>query len=456
MKITILGGAGTRVPLLTNGLLRFHEDLQTGQLALWDINWDRREVIARISKAMCGRFGIDLDVACPSTLEESLEDADFVISSIRVGGMSGRISDETVALEHDTVGQETVGAGGFCLALRTIPVVVDYVRRVSELAPRAWMLNFTNPVGILSQALIAAGVGDRVIGICDTPREQFETIARVLGEDLEDVFFDYFGLNHLGWIKGVKVKGRDRMTELLSSTEKLRELYRVPFFETEFLQQLKLFPTEYLYFYYRPEHALEQTRKSGKTRGQLIVQLESGMMDAVARLDEPDQVIDAYEDYLARRNASYMAVETGGDLENDVELNRAREELYQHAAGYERIAIDVMRAIRLNRPRVMPVDVANQGAIDEMDESDAVEVLCAIDANGAHPLAVDHVPPQVRELLLRVKRYERMTVRAALQKSAALAEQALAENPLIKDLQQARDLLDEYREVHKPHLDYLQ
>ncbi|HSR49325.1 MAG TPA: 6-phospho-beta-glucosidase [Acidobacteriota bacterium] len=455
MKITIIGGAGARVPLVTHGLIRFRQDLPVQELSLWDIDKDRRSVIARISRAMASRAGVSFNVSEPETLEEALENADFIISSIRVGGMRGRILDETVALKHGTVGQETVGAGGFCLALRTIPPLLEYLEQIAKMAPDAWVLNFTNPVGIVSQSMILSGLGSRVIGICDTPREQFEMLAHSLDVPLEEAYFDYFGLNHLGWIRGVEVDGRNLIKELLDSPEKLNQVYRIPLFEAEFLRDLGLFPTEYLYYYYRTRHACEHTAGGDRTRGQLIQNLEDRLMERVSRAGSAtDEIAEAYDDYLAARNASYMTVETGEEVSRE-SLQKARRNLYTQAAGYDRIAIDAMRAISRDSSLVMPLDVANIGAIEELEDDDSVEVPCVIGANGPHPLATGKPPQQIRDLLFKVKRYERLTAQAALHRSAEMAEDALASNPLIDSREQARKVLEEYRQVHGRHLEYL-
>lgn len=455
MKVVIIGGAGIRVPLLTNGLLRFHSDLPVEELVLWDIDEARRRTIARISRAMVARFDLGLKVSTPSRLETALADASYVISSIRVGGIRGRILDETIALTHQTLGQETVGAGGFALALRSLPVMLEYARKIVQQAPQAWLLNFTNPVGILSQAMIETGFGDRSIGICDTPREQFESLAHALNVSLDQAFFDYLGLNHLGWVRSIVVDGRDRMPELLASPVKLARIYRLPFFEIELLQKLGVLPTEYLYYYYSPEEARRKTSTSGNTRGQLVSRLEAELIQQVeADPETPGRILEAYEQYLARRNATYMALESGEEIGQE-DIARARAKLYKSAVGYERIAIDVMRAIHNNRPTVMPVDVANQGAIAEFAPMDAVEVPCVVDTNGPHPLAAGRLPESVKSLALRVKEYERLTVRAALEGSKSIAEDALVTNPIIQTREQARAILQDYLVAHKPHLDYL-
>lgn len=456
MKVTILGGAGTRVPLVLLGLLRFHKELRTQEVALWDVNRGREPAIARICQALTQRYQISLKVYSTRSAEEAFDGADFVICSIRVGGAAGRIADERIALAHGTLGQETVGAGGWAMALRTIPPMLEYARAMERRAPQAWLVSFTNPVGIILQALLAEGA-QRVIGVCDTPRELFEMVAHELQVDSRQAFFDYFGLNHLGWVRRVLVDGRDVLAPVFAEPERLARFYRVPLFEPPFLQRLGLLPTEYLYFYYRAQHAMEKIRQRATTRGRVVAEQEQELFAQLGReKTDAEKVLGVYENYLARREGTYFQLETGESLQvADKEVERTRGELYERAAGYERIAVDVMRAVRANQPTVMPVDVANNGSIDNLEAEDAVEVPCVLDANGARPLAVGAVPAAVRSLLFEVKDYERLTVQAALEGSASRAAEALAANPLIRDRRQAEKLTEEYRAAHRPWLDYL-
>lgn len=455
MKLTIIGGAGVRVPLVTNGLFREETGIAVDELALFDTNTERAATIARISEAMARRAGGKLRVSLPRSLDEALEGCSFVVSSIRVGGISGRIRDERIALEHGLPGQETVGPGGFALALRTIPVLVDYGRRVAERAPQAWMINFTNPVGIMAEAFIREGISARCIGVCDTPREQFLHVAEALEIPLEAAYFDYLGLNHLGWIRAVLVHGRDVLQDLMASDEALDRAYPLGLFQKSFLRTLRLLPTEYLFYYYSTHEAFRRTVAAGNTRGGLIQELEGPLMQSVAEAGQDERrILAAYDLYLARRNASYMAIETGGSVESG-RIDEARANLYQSAAGYERIALDVIGAIHNNQARVMPVDVANQGAIQDLDSATAVEVPCAISANGARPLAAGRLPDQIRGLLLQVKEFERITVDAALRGSRSLAIDALATNPLVERRELAEKLVLEYQAAHAPWLNHL-
>lgn len=454
MKLAVIGGAGTRVPLVLTGLMRFHQDLRTDEVVLWDINTGRQSVIDRICAAMIERHGVPIKVRTGKSVEDTIDGADFIIASVRVGGTNTRVLDEQIALAHGVLGQETVGPGGWAMALRTIPTVLEYARLAEKIAPKSWLLNFSNPVGIVLQALLAAGV-KRTIGVCDTPRELFESVASLLGVPSQQVFFDYLGLNHLGWVRSVQVNGRNRLPELLADPERLAHAYHVPLFTGEYLQQLKLLPTEYVYFYLNAERAVEKLKQAARSRGQMVAEQEQRLFQEVAEVGQDSaRVVAAYDNFLASRNATYFQLETGAKVDQE-KMDSARKELYEKAAGYERIAVDVMRAIARNRLTVFPVDVANNGAMDELDGGDAVEVPCVMDANGAKPLAVGAIPEQVRPLLLKVKEYERLTAQAALEGSAKIAAKALAANPLVSDSRLAEQLSAEYLRAHQPHLNYL-
>src|SRR5512133_3438659 len=260
LKIALLGGAGTRVPLVVSGLLRSRNELPCDELALWDPDRERQAAIAGVGQAMVHRAGATLKISTANSAETAVSGADFILCSIRVGGTVGRVADERIALSHGLLGQETIGAGGWAMALRSIPAVLEYARLAQRVAPHAWLLNFTNPVGIVLQALIAAGV-ERAIGICDTPREMFDNAARELGIASEGAFFDYFGLNHLGWVRRILVGGEDLVPRVLAQPERVAEIYHVPLFEAEYLGRTKLLPTEYVYFYLHADEAAAKLKR---------------------------------------------------------------------------------------------------------------------------------------------------------------------------------------------------
>src|SRR5205807_1811913 len=252
MKITLIGAAGVRTPLLVHGLADAGQNVQLEELAFWDIDRERLALIARVADNMARRSGLRAQLRVFSDLERALEGADYVIAAIRIGGIDARVKDETIALAHGLVGQETVGAGGFACAMRNLAVMLEYARLIERAAPRATVVNFTNPVGIISQGLLNHSALN-IVGVCDTPLETFESIATALCRDPFKLQFDYLGLNHLGWVRGVHDRNNaDLLPEILSSPDLIQKCYRHNFFPPEFIQRLRLLPTEYLYFYYLP------------------------------------------------------------------------------------------------------------------------------------------------------------------------------------------------------------
>src|SRR5688572_19152249 len=222
-------------------------------------------------------------ISSEQAAESAIEGSAFVISSIRVGGAAQRAKDEAAAIALDVVGQETVGPAGFAMAVRTIPAMVAYGRMVARLAPRAWLINFSNPVSIITQA-VHQETDARLIGICDTPMEMFEDAAHALGLPATACSYDYFGLNHLGWLRDVLFEGKGELHRIWNDDAKLLSAYRSPLFEPERLRALKLLPTEYLYYYYRPEAALANMKKSGSSRGQQVARLTEQFFQALEPL----------------------------------------------------------------------------------------------------------------------------------------------------------------------------
>jgi 6-phospho-beta-glucosidase len=415
VKISVIGGAGVRTPLLVHGLT--HSDLPIDEIALYDADRERLPIIGGVAAAMSA----GARVATCESVGECVGGAEFVFTSIRVGGLERRISDEGASQRHGIAGQETVGPAGFAMASRTIPPMVDYAREISRAAPHAWIVNFTNPVGMVTEAMRT--VTSRVIGICDTPTELFEEVALALGLRSERCYFDYFGLNHLGWLREVYSDGEPQLIRLWDDPEQLKSIYRVPLFDPRELRELRLLPTEYVYYYNQPQRAFLNVQRAGQTRGEAIALLTQTLFE---RLREPgaDQV-GLYNAYLSARSAGYMQIETGG-------APRAASPAAD-LSGYDKIALSVVRAIHFNANAIVPLSVANRGNIPDLFDADVVEVPCLVNANGALPLHVGPVPAPVRPLLMRVKEYERRTVAAALARSAERARDALASNPLVPD-----------------------
>jgi 6-phospho-beta-glucosidase len=416
MKIAVIGGAGVRTPLLAGGLTS--SDLPIDEIALYDTEQDRLSIIGGVAQRMAA-----CRIVLSATLGECVADADFVFTSIRVGGLAQRIRDETIALQHGIVGQETVVPAGFAMAARTIPQMVQYAREIARAAPAAWIINFTNPVGMVTEAMRT--VTSRVIGICDTPTELFEEVAHALELPADRCAFDYFGLNHLGWLREVYSDGEPQLRRLWNNLERLGSIYRVPLFDPSFLRDLKLLPTEYVFYYQNPERAFANMRTAGQTRGQAIADLTDVLFEALRESNA--DMVSVYRSYLFTRSAGYMSIESGAAPQ------AARVASASQMSGYDKIALSVVRAIHFNLDTVIPLSVENRGNIPSLMDRDVVEVPCLVNGNGARPLHVGRIPDRVQPLLAQVKEYERLTVRAAMARSVDAAREALANNPLVPD-----------------------
>lgn len=427
LKITVIGGGGVRTPLLIHGLA--DSGLDISQLALYDIDESRARTMASL-----GQLLAPFPVVPFSRFETAVDGASFVLSSIRVGGIAARARDERLAIDHGFAGQETTGPGGAAMALRTIPVVLDHVRKIQKLAPQAWYISFTNPAGLISQA-VAAHTKIRAIGICDTPSELFHRIAAALGGP---VTCDYAGLNHLGWVRRVTQNGQDVTQQLLNNEDLLRSLYPADLFDPVLIRTLGLIPTEYLFFYYSQTRALSNQVKAGSTRGAEIEKMNLDLFAALAS-ETPTEGLNVYRNYLMRRNASYMKLE--GESGSAFSTYEEQPDPFAAATGYHRIAVEVLLGLNSDTPRQAVLNVPNHGTIKGMASEDVVEVLCDITRAGPVPRKVGRLPDSVRGLVLSVKSYERTLIEAAVQKSFSLAQLALLEYPIISEWEPAGKLL---------------
>jgi 6-phospho-beta-glucosidase len=441
-KITIIGGGGVRTPLLVHGLIEAEEQLNVQEIALYDIDRERLELIGGLCRAIVRQLQSGAKITIHERLENAVEEARFVVHSIRVGGVQARAQDERLAIEMGVAGQETTGFGGFAKAMRTIPVALEHARLIERYAPDPWFISFTNPAGLLTQALLRR-TSLRVVGVCDTPSEMFHRIALALGQPLEATRCNYFGLNHLGWIDRVTVRGLDMTTNLLASDRALASLYHAELFDPKLIRALGLIPSEYLFFYYRQKQAHRNQQTAGASRGEEIERLNVEVFDSLRlaiNAGRDAEAIELYRNYLRRRSGSYMKLEAEADsaLREGAPLD---EDPFQSETGYHRIAIETMRALTSDRPTTIVLNVANRGAITDLEPEDVVEVPCLVDSNGPVPTAVGRLPEAVRGLTLAMKAYERITIDAAIDRSVGLVQKAMLTNPLIGDWDLAERLL---------------
>ncbi|MEV4229958.1 6-phospho-beta-glucosidase, partial [Streptomyces bobili] len=382
MRLTILGGGGFRVPLVYGALLTDHAEGRVTEVVLHDLDDRRLYAVARVLADQASTVANAPTVTATTDLDEALRGADFVFSAIRVGGLEGRANDERVALAEGVLGQETVGAGGIAYGLRTVPVAVDIARRVARLAPDAWVINFTNPAGLVTEAM-SRHLGDRVIGICDSPVGLGRRIARVLGANPREAFIDYVGLNHLGWVRGLRVAGRDELPRLLADSDLLGSFEEGKLFGVDWLRSLGAIPNEYLHYYYFNRETVRAYQQAEKTRGAFLRDQQARFYEEMRRPDAA--ALTAWDRTRAEREATYMAEnrETAGAGERDAD---------DLSGGYEKVALALMRAIARDERTTLILNVRNQGALSVLDADAVIEVPCLVDANGAHPVAVAPLP----------------------------------------------------------------
>ncbi|MFD7135536.1 6-phospho-beta-glucosidase [Streptomyces sp. NPDC059894] len=444
MKLTILGGGGFRVPLVYGALLTDRAEGRVTEVVLHDLDAGRLHAVARVLAEQAAGVPDAPDVTTTTDLDEALRGAAFVFSAIRVGGLQGRADDERVALAEGVLGQETVGAGGIAYGLRTVPVAVGIARRVARLAPDAWVINFTNPAGLVTEAM-SRHLGDRVIGICDSPVGLGRRLARVLGANPREAFVDYVGLNHLGWVRGLRVAGRDELPRLLADPGLLGSFEEGRLFGADWLRSLGAIPNEYLHYYYFNRETVRSYREAGQTRGAFLRDQQARFYEEMC---DPDAAaLSAWDRTRAEREATYMA-------ENRETAGAGEREADDLSGGYEKVALALMRAIARDERTTLILNVRNRGTLAVLDPEAVIEVPCLVDANGAHPVATAPLPGHATGLVCSVKAVEREVLAAAESGSRATAVKAFALHPLVDSVGVARRLVEEYTAVH-PGLAYL-
>lgn len=450
-KVSVIGGGGVRTPLLIHGLLQSHALLGIGELQLFDVDSRRAQLMASLGREIAQNLGVNLRLTAAKSVEQAVEDCDFVLSSLRVGGMAARARDERIAIEEGLAGQETTGPGGVAMALRTLPVALAHARVVERLAPKAWFINFTNPAGLITQAL-SLHTQLKVVGICDTPAELLHRIAHVLDTPPEELRCDYAGLNHLGWVRRVLKKDEDVTARLLSDEAALRQLYHADLFDPLLIRTLGLIPSEYLFFYYSQRKAYRNQLNAGASRGEELVRLNTALFTQLYS-ETSREALNTYRRYLMQRNASYLRLEAEAGtafraLENEPDP-------FETPTGYHKIAVEVMSGLVSDAPRSVVVNVRNENSIEDLSPDDIVEVLCAISKQGIKPTQSERLPESVRGLVLAVKAYERTIIRAVIEKSWPVAQLAMLEYPVIGQWEIAQSLRKAWAGGDHEHLGYL-
>ena len=424
MQLSVLGGGGFRVPLIYRALTEARHQATPSTVVLYDVDPHRLQVIAAVCRQLgTGRRNAPA-VRTSTDLDEALSGADVVFSAIRVGGVHGRVRDERVAIEAGLLGQETIGPGGLAYAVRTLPVAEEIAARISAVAPHAWTINFTNPAGMITEAM-RTHLGDRVFGICDTPIGLVRRVARLLGVAQHEAEVDYQGVNHLGWLTGFWHRGRDLLPALLADEARLAELEEARILGVQHLRAQAAIPNEYLYYYtHRPEAPPRQTR------GEFIAAQQQAFY---APAPGPD-ALDRWQAVLRERESTYMAEAREGE----------RREEDMDDGGYHRVAVELMTALLTGRSSHMILGVANGDTMPWLDTHSVVEVMCAVDDHGARPLPLrTQVGADQAALMQSVKAAETMVVAGVRERARSRVVEAFAAHPLVGP-EHAADLVEAY------------
>jgi len=446
MRLMIAGGGGFRVPLVYRALCTGPFAGLVHEVVLYDVDPARLAAIQAVLRDMPSAEGSRPAVVLSTDLRQALTGTDMVFAAIRPGGTAGRIADERVALDLGLLGQETTGAGGISYALRTIPHMLELAEGMRRYCPEAWLINFTNPAGMVTEALVPV-LGRKVIGICDSAGGLVQRAARAAGSPLQEGTLDgvgYFGLNHLGWLYRLAPGGRDLLPGLLSDRGALETIEEGRLFGQHTLDQLGCLPNEYLYYYYATEQATEAILKQRETRGASIHQQQSSLYPSLAESSDAYAMWDAAR---RSREEGYLAeARTHGEQRDEEDLA---------GGGYERVALSVMRALSGGGTAQLILNVPNSPVADSsVSEAEVavpglpgdavVEVPCEVTPDGALPLSQKRPGGQFLTLMQHIKEVERLTVRAVREGDRDAALKAFAAHPLVGSESLGAELLEGY------------
>jgi 6-phospho-beta-glucosidase len=456
MKIAIIGAAGVRTPLIVQAMHSYQDRLKLSELSLMDIDGEHLELIGALTSPIERSSNTKFRISCTTDPALALQGADFVITTFRVGGIESRVIDERVPLNHGVLGQETTGAGGFAMGLRSIPVLLDYVHLMQEVCPDAWLINFANPAGMLTEAVIRNSSWQRVVGICDGPASMQAAISAILGAKPDDVYLDYFGLNHLGWIKRIIYQNQDRLPEMIILIKSLGGVPGLPF-DADLVVKLGMIPNEYLYYYYYNTQAVTNIFHSNECRGEQVARQN---LKLFADLKEKFIINDfagmqaSYQSYLDMRGSTYMVKETGKPHDFSILDPKITKSISDE--GYAGVALNLIEALVGDSPKVQILNVSNTGALSDMDEHDVVEIPALVSHDHIQPMVANDIPQHCLGLIQQVKHYEHLTIEAAVEKSYQKALLALTLHPLVHDFTVGKSILDEYITQHNGYFPFLQ
>lgn len=454
MKLAVLGGGGVRSPFLAKSLALGARETGITEVVFMDIDEEKLNIYGKIAKRISAMIAPGLDFSLTSDADEALRDADYIITTIRAEGDEGRVFDERSALDEGVLGQETTGAGGFAMALRSIQTLRDYCEKARRLSkPDAPIFNFTNPSGLVTQALRTMGYHN-TYGVCDAPSGFLRQLKEMTGE--RELNFECFGLNHLSWFTDFKAGDRDVTDEILNHPD-LYTKTEMRLFDKEITELSDyLLPNEYLYFYHYRDRAVSSVLASSKTRGETILEINNHMLEEMRKIDTDNDFEKAFHcfmEHYAMRENSYFSIESGKVREEKFTVPTAEEYIKQpDNGGYAAVALEFIRAMNTGKPVQMVLSIPNEGALSFLEAEDVCEITCTVDRDGVHPHKIENIPEMQKNLICAVKHYENLTVEAIMEKSKKKAVKALTVHPLICSYPVAKKLVDVYSERYEKYI----
>ncbi|WP_442596221.1 6-phospho-beta-glucosidase [Neobacillus sp. D3-1R] len=429
IKIVTIGGGSSYTPELVEGFIKRYEELPVRELWLVDIEAgkEKLEIVGQLAKRMVKKANLPIQIHLTLNRREALKNADFVTTQMRVGLLEARIKDERIPLQHGIIGQETNGAGGLFKGLRTIPVLLEIAEEMQELCPEAWLINFTNPAGMVTEALLRYSSHQKVVGVCNLPIHMKKSIARLLDVAEERVMIDFAGLNHLVYGLNVYVDGKivtAQVIELLTNPANhlsMKNITPLPW-QPDFLKSLGILLCPYHRYYYKTKEILEEELEdflSGKTRAEVVKRLEEELFQLY---QDPNLSIKPPQ--LEKRGGAY----------------------------YSDAACNLISSIYNDKKDIQTLNVQNKGAIAGIPYESAVEVNCLVTKNGPKPISVGELPVEVNGLVQQIKSFERVAAEAAVTGSYEKALLALTINPLVPSDEVAKQVLDEMLQAHREYL----
>lgn len=424
LKLVVIGGGSSYTPELVEGLILNYATFPVTELVLLDIAEGEHKlmIVGELVKRMIHKSGKPIELKLSLDRRASLPGADFVSTQMRVGLLAARALDEAIPLKHGMIGQETTGPGGMMKALRTIPVLLDICKDMEELCPDAWLINFTNPSGMVTEA-INKHSKIKSIGLCNSPLGTYKWLSDLYKVPLDEIYCEFVGLNHLHWVTDVQIGGEPRLGQLLDNTEGY-SAKNVPQFEWNgtLLRALGSIPSYYLKYFYLQDEMLkdqQEAAKRGETRAETVQQLENELFEIYK-----DVNLDVKPKQLEKRGGAF----------------------------YSEAAVRLMNSIYNDKRDIQTLNVPNNGTLDFLPDDAAIEVNCIVTRHGMYPVPVKTVPTAIKGLISAVKSYESLAIEAAVTGSRDTALLALAIHPLVSSANAAEKLLDEMLEQNKAYL----